>query len=171
MGKKRNTAAVEVETVVTEETTATKGGANKSAGVERPFKARNLKRLTVMAGYFKSLMNDLGRASDEEWVRAAKSAAKDADTALGEINDALNRAPDNYATRKATTRKAATEGYAAQGKVNLTEAGHAKYDAAKVGALGDIGTILDIQVGGLLVQFPASPIPQFVRGAHLVKAE
>lgn len=171
MGRKNKAAAV--ETIVTEETAnTTKGGVNKSAGVERPFKARNLKRLTVIAGYFKSMINDLNRAGDgDEWVRAAKSAAGDADTALGEMSDALNRAPDGYATRKASTRKAATAEFTTGGTVNLTEAGYVKYDATKVGEIGAVGTILDIQVGGLLVQFPGNAIPQFVRGAHLVKAE
>ncbi len=164
MGKKAGTVAA------AKPVKAASSKPNPSAGKLRPFVARNLGRLDKIAEYFGSMMKDLDRATgSDQWIAVAKSASKDFAKAWDEVQGALKSAPADYTTSKRSNgRSKATAAFKVGMCVQLSTDGHAKYDASKVGDIGTVGTVVDVQVGGILVQFPVEgTYPQFVRGAHV----
>ncbi len=155
-----------------EESTEVVVKANKSAGVPRPFKSRNLKRLEEIAGYFGALVKDFARATgDDEWIRVAKSANEDFAKSWDELHGALERAPDEYtATGKKTYAKKATAAFSVGDEVSIAAEYADKYPADRVGEPDTIGTVVDIQTGVVVVSFLGN-VMAVCRGKHLVKAE
>ena len=140
---------------------------NKTKAKSRPFIARNLVRLNKVETLFGAIMKDLGRVKqDQPWGDDANSFAHDLATAFDGMQKAFESAPADYVAKKSAPRR---PGSVVIGDVvTVSPLFVDKYSTERIGCAGTIGTVLDKQPSGFLVQF-TDGLPAVVKSKHLVR--
>lgn len=140
---------------------------NKTKAKSRPFIARNLVRLGKVETLFSAIMKDLGRVKkDQPWADDANSFAHDLAKAFDGMQKSFESAPADYVAKRVAPRRPGSIVIGDQ--VTVSPLFVDKYSTERIGMAGNVGTVLDKQPSGFLVQF-VDGLPAVVKSKHLVR--